>query len=1122
VLHLDDIRKTYHTGTFTQAALDGVTITFRDNEFVAVLGPSGSGKTTLLNIVGGLDHADSGDLVIDQVSTQEYADRDWDAYRNNRIGFVFQNYNLITHQTVLANVELALTLSGVGKAERTQRAKDALDQVGLTEHIQKLPTQLSGGQMQRVAIARALINDPEILLADEPTGALDSKTGLAVMGLLQKIAQDRLVVMVTHNPDLAARYATRTVSLSDGQVVGDTNPYDPAADAREAKPARRTSMSFFTAIALSFTNLMTKKGRTLMTSFAGSIGIIGIAAILALANGINAYIRSVEENTLSLYPLSIQTQGIDLTALLAGRSGSTDTTTPSGSTTTPAVHEVKMLTRMFSRINSNDLTSLKTFLDSPESGLRPYVNAIQYNYAVTPQIFASDTANGARQVNPNSVYSALGFGSGSGSFATLGMSADVFASLPDDLGLVTGQYDVVAGRWPKADNELLLVLTGSGGVSDFLLYAMGLRDPAQLKQMIEDMANGKTITTPTDTLDLTYAELLAVTFRLVNPSALYEYDPAYHAWADRSGDSAWMSQAVAAGEELSIVGIVKPDPAASATMLSQGLYYTAGLVRQVIAQSVASPIVAQQLASPEVDVFSGKTFAEEAKNPSMSNFDFSSMIKIDQDALTKLFTPNLSGFTPDLSALDINGILTEMPALPPPDLASILGGLSIQIDPTVLSTLMTQMLGQYLNDVYGVSPGDIGNLVSPTPTATPTTTTPPTTPPTTTPPSGPITGPVTGPGASGVPTVLPSGLPTVLPSGLPTSLPTVLPSGLPTALPTVLPSGLPTVLPSFPTTNEVIASFTDWFAQPAIQAQFTAGLLKTINSDQLTAQLTAALTTYMQQVMQTMLTAMMDSLQAQLTLAMQATMTQFADQMSQAMKITPEDFSKVFHFTMDPQQLQGLLMSMMNNQANTKDSNLRKLSYADLATPSSIDIYPKDFASKQQVLNVLDGYNTRMSDTGQDTKVITYTDIVGTLMTSVTDIISKVSAVLIAFVSISLVVSSIMIGVITYISVLERKKEIGILRAIGASKRDIGNVFNAETLIVGFVAGVMGVAFTVLLTVIVNPIIDSLYAVPGIARLPLVAAVALVAVSMFLTFIAGLIPSSAASRRDPVEALRSE
>lgn len=1037
MLQLDEIRKSYHAGGFDQAALDGVSITFRDSEFVAVLGPSGSGKTTLLNIIGGLDHYDSGDLAIDSVSTSRYSDRDWDTYRNNRIGFVFQTYNLIAHQTVLANVELALTLSGVGRTERTRRAQQALQDVGLAEHARKLPSQLSGGQMQRVAIARALINDPEILLADEPTGALDSKTSLAVMDLLTQIARDRLVIMVTHNAELADHYANRIVSLQDGQIIGDTRPYAEQDDQRAARPARRTSMSFLTAIALSFKNLMTKKGRTLMTSFAGSIGIIGIAAILALANGINVYIHDIEESTLSLYPLSIQTQGIDLTALMAGTSGTQNDNTGQDA----QAHEVKRLTNMFGSIGNNDLAALKVFLDSPSSGIQPYVNSIQYNYNVTPQIYA-DSTDPVRQVNPNQAFAPLGITSGasSSSIMSMGMSMDVFSSLPDDLDLVTGQYDVMAGRWPSSYDECLLVLSGSGGVSDLLLYAMGLRDPSELDQMVQNLANNQPINAPTDTKTFTYDQLMGVSFKLVESPSYWQYDTNHGVWTDMRGDPDYMASLVGAGEPLHIVGVVKPSPSATATMLTPGLYYPSSLTKHLMDDAAASQLVKDQLASPNTDVLTGKDFSDEQANPGLADFDLASLITIDQSAIASLFNFDLSGFKPSIN-LNFNASMANMPSIPPPDIAAILGSININADPTALATVMTNTLAKYLSDVYGIT--DIADL--------------------------------------------------------------------------------PSLLPTPPTTQDIVNSFTTWLQDPAVQASLMAALGTALDVQSIQDQLAQALQTYMQQTMTTVLTQMMANMSSQIELALRATMSQFADYMSKAMHVDPDQFAKIFQFNMDPTQMTALLTSMLGTRTvYSQDANLRQFGYADEATPYSIDIYPKDFTSKQSVLDILDGYNADMTASGQDDKVITYTDIVGTLMSSVTDIISKVSAVLVAFVSISLLVSSIMIGVITYISVLERTKEIGILRALGASKRNIGNVFNAETLIIGFIAGFLGVMITVGLTLIANPIVSHLYNVVDIARLPLVAALALIGISMLLTFLAGLIPSSAASRRDPVEALRTE
>ena len=642
MLQLRNIRKAYTTGSFTQIALDDMSISFRDNEFVAILGPSGSGKTTMLNIIGGLDHYDTGDLIIDGVSTKEYKDRDWDTFRNNRIGFVFQSYNLIPHQTILANVELALTLSGVSRAERRTRAIEALGKVGLADHIDKKPSQLSGGQMQRVAIARALINDPEILLADEPTGALDSKTSVQIMDLLTEIANDRLVIMVTHNPELAEQYATRIVKVADGTIRDDSDPFNPTpADMRQSKKkVKRTSMSFLTALSLSWNNLLTKKGRTLMTAFAGSIGIIGIAAILSLANGVNSYIANVEEETLSQYPLSIEDQGFDMSSMMAssmGGSTGTDDQADSGSggadsqaSNDKPVHESKMVTSMFSSIGSNDLASLKDYLDNGDSGIEQYVNSIEYGYNVTPQLFNSTTDDGVVQVNPDSSFSSLGLGSGSGTNGIMSsmMSTNIFYEMPSDPDLYEDQYDVVAGKWPTDYNEVLVVLTPNGNVSDFMLYSMGLRDRSELTDMVREFSNEEEVTAPSDRMSLDYDDLLGVTFKLVNATNFYQHDSEYGVWKDKTGDADYMRDVVNAGEDVHVVGVVKPKPETKVASLSTGLYYTPAMVSHLIDQAAGTQIVQDQLADPSTNVLTGKSFTEE-EDEAKSSFDMSSLFTVD-------------------------------------------------------------------------------------------------------------------------------------------------------------------------------------------------------------------------------------------------------------------------------------------------------------------------------------------------------------------------------------------------------------------------------------------------------------------------------------------------------------
>ncbi len=1083
MLQLQNIRKAYTTGDFTQVALDDVSISFRENEFVAILGPSGSGKTTLLNIVGGLDQYDDGNLIIAGVETSRYRDRDWDTYRNDRVGFVFQSYNLIPHQSILANVELALTLSGVSRAERRARALAALDEVGLAEHVHKRPSQLSGGQMQRVAIARALINDPTIVLADEPTGALDSETSEQIMDLLTNIARDRLVVMVTHNPELAEQYATRTVNLKDGHVVDDTDPYLVGDGDQEGHTAKRTSMSFFTAISLSFNNLMTKKGRTLMTAFAGSIGIIGIAAILALANGVNNYIKQVEEDTLSAYPLTIQSQGMDMTTLMGVSAEVAETTSD---TQAGDIHEIRMMSRMFESIGSNDLAALKVFLDDDGGGIDQHVSSIHYSYNVTPQIFS---AEGTRQVNPDTSLAPIGFGGTDmpDNFLTQAMSPNLFSELMDNTSVVENQYQVLAGRWPTEYNELVVVLTPTGGISDFMAYAMNLRNPEELTKMVQQMADDQPITTPTDSRSYSFEEILDVQFKLIEAANYYQYDPQYGVWTDKSGDREFMKTLASNGEDLHVVGVVQSAEGAAAAALQPGIYYPPSLTSHLIDSAARTQIVRQQLDRPNTNVFTGRTFVDEEKNPQREDFDIASLITIDEEAIQNAFTFDESKLTIDTSSLN-NISLPEMqfnqaglPELELGDLMSELDltGIGAEID---LQQILTNM--------------DLGEL-------------------------------------EGSLQIDPEEITTISSEAVQEYLKFAIENGLD---PTDTETNFPLFLES-PKGQELTAQIEKIGEgleelQTKVTEQLTEAITKVIQEQisaqtaQMSTQLETALTQYMQQAMAALsgqISAQIGpALEAQIGGALEESMSALAANMSDAMGIDEEAFANAFQFDMDEAELTELLISMMGSGTSSYDGNLDKLGYADYARPSAIDIYPVDFEGKGQVIQILDDYNAQMVEDGNDHKVITYTDFVGALMSSVTDIVNVISYVLVAFVAISLVVSSIMIGVITYISVLERKKEIGILRSIGASKKDIRRVFNAETLIVGLVAGLLGISITVLLTIPANIIVASKFAIHQVAVLPVGAGIALVLISMGLTFLAGLIPSSAASRKDPVEALRSE
>ena len=1073
MLELNNIRKRYETSGFAQTALDGVSLAFRDSEFVAVLGPSGSGKTTLLNIIGGLDRFDSGNLVIDGISTKDYKDRDWDAYRNNRIGFVFQTYNLIPHQSVLANVELALTLSGVGRVERRSRALKALEEVGLAEHVHKRPSQLSGGQMQRVAIARALVNEPEILLADEPTGALDSKTSIEVMDLLKEVAHERLVVMVTHNPELAHAYATRIVELFDGKVLSDSHPFDARTSAqRAAKPQKRTSMGFLTALSLSFNNLMTKKGRTLMTAFAGSIGIIGIAAVLALATGANNYIQSVEEDTLTIYPLSITSAGLDISSLLTEQMQDTPDQPDIADN---SVDERRTFTKILSRVGNNDLASLKEFFDDGGDGIDEYVTEIAYQYDVSPQIFLADTSNGVRQVCPDTTLTTImGNSAGtSGSLQISGMdvSTSIFQQLPASTELFEDQYELCAGHWPQASDELVLVLSRYGTVSDIVEYGIGLRDHVELDDMIKKFISGDDIEEPTEIKTYTYDDLMACSFKLVPAGEMYEYEPDYQLWKSKADDEAFMKELVDGGKELHIAGVVRPKGEQDATSLMQGVYYLPELLEEVSEAAEATGVVQAQLADPEYDVLSGKRFDEEENDASLS---LESLIDVDGERLSASFTFDESKLSIDFSGLDFSGVSFDsaQEGLPGIDSSSI----SSDLSQTISSYRLSQVINEAWNDTV----------------------------------------------ASGAVGVTQSGQ-----QSLNRTLSNIIAAWPAWAL-THPFSTINDYLATSSVTSQLSSATASLFDVNAISNQFASNVATRFQQEiapEVSQQIASTINAYVQETLSAYLSQAMAQMKEQVSeivsAAIERASSSLAENVSSAMGIDYEMLESAFSLAMTQDELSELVMAMMGREVTTAESNLSQLGYVDFSTPSEIDIYPKDFESKKQVISIIDSYNARMAET-DESKVVSYTDIVGVLMNSVTEIIEMVSTLLIAFVSISLVVSSIMIAVITYISVLERKKEIGVLRSIGASKGDVSRVFNAETVIEGFVAGLLGVVITYIGSAIVNVIVKNAFGVEGIMHLSVVAALALIAVSIALTLAAGIIPSRAAAKADPVEALRSE
>ena len=1064
MLQLKKIHKQYKTGDLVQTALDKVSLSLRDCEFVAILGPSGSGKTTLLNIIGGLDRYDSGDLIINGISTKKYTDRDWDSYRNHTIGFVFQSYNLIPHQTVLANVELALTISGVSGAERRRRATEALQKVGLGNQLHKHPTEMSGGQMQRVAIARALVNDPDILLADEPTGALDSETSIQVMELLKEVAKDRLVVMVTHNPELAHQYATRIVQLKDGVIRSDTDPFEPDT-AQLAPPVHksmgRSSMSPLTSLSLSFNNLLTKKARTLLTAFAGSIGIIGIALIISLSAGVNQYIDDTERSTLSEYPLQILSSGMDLTSMLTSGSPAS----ASGTTAEEGMVPVRQLiTQMVAGITSNDLKSLKTYLESDDCTIAEDATSIEYSYNVQPQIYREDADGSIRQVNPDSSLSSLGISSTSSTNSMMSsmMNTSVFYQLPESDELYNSQYEVKAGRWPEKYNECVAVLGADGTITDYALYALGLRDSAELDKMIQQFAQNQNVDVPTDFKTYRYSDFIGIQFKLVNAADRYLRDDDHNAWVDKSDDKDFMKSLVASSETLTVVGVVQPKEDASASMLSSGIAYPAALTQHVIAAAADSQMVQDQLASPSINVMNGEPFGTE----DASAFDMSSLFRIDTDMLKSAFQFDTSKLNFDLSgafdldngSVDLGSLLdpddfqldldlTETPDLDMSTLTDLFANMDLSVSEDKMQELAQKVLVGYKDYVIGNGILNLNKI----------------------------------------------------------SFSQYLKSD---AFKTLM--------------NDAMGEL---FDQDALQAQFSEAMQTAMSTlmESYSSQISETLQTQLGSAMQTAMTKLMTQMSQNIQSQMQQSFSQLGSQMESALKIDATAFQKAIQFNMSEDDLTDLMKSAMLSSTATYDSNLQTLGYADLDAPSQIKIYPQDFDHKASIVAKLDAYNDNMRSQGADDKVIQYTDVVGTLMTSVTEIINMISNMLVAFVSISLVVSSIMIGVITYISVLERRKEIGILRAIGASKRNISEVFNAETFIIGLCSGVMGVVLSEILLIPGNMLIQKISnGTNVVARLPLNAALVLIVLATVLTILGGFIPAKGASRSDPVKALRSE
>ena len=1100
MLQLNHIKKEYKTGDLVQKALDDVSLNLRDNEFVAILGPSGSGKTTLLNVIGGLDRYDSGDLIINGISTKKYTDRDWDSYRNHTIGFVFQSYNLIPHQTVLSNVELALTISGISGAERRSRATKALEQVGLGDQLHKHPSEMSGGQMQRVAIARALVNNPDILLADEPTGALDSDTSIQVMELLKEVAKDRLVVMVTHNPELAEQYATRIVRLRDGVIQSDTAPFAPD-DSAQVPPVHknlgRSSMSPLTALALSFNNLLTKKTRTLLTAFAGSIGIIGIALILSLSAGVSNYIQEMERSTLSEYPLQISTTGVDLAALLdpgsytSAVANNTNVGATSASSTPEGMVTVRELLSQLTEDNSsvNDLASLKKYLDSDECTISEDAASIEYSYGIAPLIYRQNKDGTVRQIFPDSSLSALNNTTSAAGIVSSMTNQSVFTEMAEEPSLYEDQYDVKAGRWPESYNEAVLVLNSDGSISDYALYILGIEDDSVMMRFLQEYAKNKNTQAPTGYGTYPYDTFVGLKYKIVTSSDYYVYDEERQIWRNRSDDEAYVEQLVENSPDLTIVGVVQPRADASSTILPIGVAYTHALTYYAIDHAAESEVVKQQLADPEVNVLTGERFDADQRK---TDLDISSLFSVDTDMLKDSFQFDasklqfdLSGafdlqdgsfdfssildpsaFQLDLSDLDLSDIDmsdVELPDMDALDLSQLFADMDLSVSEDALQSLMKKIMNGYKRYIIGNGILNLDKI------------------------------------------------------------------------------GFSSYMESDQFKQLLSESMGDLLDTTGLQEQFTASLQQNLQgimtsylqsySEQLSqklgevlqTKLTAAIQTQMSTVMQQLMTQLTTQFSQQIQSAIQNNIAQLSSQVEDALKIDPTVFQSAVQVNMSTDDLVDLVKMNLQSSTTSYSSVLGALGYSDYAKPGSIWIYPKSFEAKNRIVDSLNAYNAAMRAQGEEDKVIVFSDTVGTLMSAVTKIVDMVSNVLVAFVAISLAVSSIMIGVITYISVLERRKEIGILRAIGASKHNVSEVFNAETFIIGMCSGVIGVGLCLLLLIPGNMLIHSIAGTTSVtAVLPPKAALILIVLATLLTILGGLIPARSAAKCNPVTALRSE
>lgn len=1052
MLEIKNISKVYKTGDLKQTALNKVSLNFRDNEFVSILGPSGSGKTTLLNIIGGLDRYDSGDLIINNISTKKYKSRDWDSYRNHTIGFVFQSYNLIPHQTILSNVELALTISGISRKERKKRALKALKEVGLKEQAHKKPNQMSGGQMQRVAVARALVNNPDILLADEPTGALDSETSIQVMNLLKKIAKDKLVVMVTHNPELAEEYSNRIVKLKDGKIIDDSNPFEitEKIKVQKYKNLGKASMSLLTAFSLSLNNLLTKKGRTLLTAFAGSIGIIGIALILSLSNGFQKYIDKVQQDTLTSYPLTIEKNTTDITKILLSTMSNDKEKNKKDKKT---VKESKNLENMLSSVGTNDMKYFKTYIEKENKKVNKLTTNINYSYEVIPNIYTKNINNELTQLNPSDLFSGLM----GGMSASSGMNMNVFQELSSDESMMKKDYSIIAGRFPKKYDEVIIVLPDENHISDILLYSLGLKNSSNVNSMISKIMAGEKVESTKDEKEISYKELLNVELKLINQTDKYKYNDKYNLYEDMSKDKEYMNQLYDNSERLKIVGIVKMKDSNGMSSLMSGVGYTSKLTEHIIKEATNKDIVKKQLEDKEINVFSGKRFDDKSESAGMN---FEELISIDTDMLSSAFNVNIDE---TYISETTEGYMAEINS-------------AITTDTNDAKTL-------FLTTFSDITKGLLNDYIETHQNA----------------------------GMPGVATININDVESITNNYLNTENVNNKLQELENKY--IIPKE---VYKS--TFGEIINAFLKTYIN--ISGDSSSVIAKDAVDTMVDTLLnTSGITTSADEFAKQMVEATMKK--TVLTKVGELT-ARLMETMSTAFNVDQSKIANAFKFNLTEDDIKRIFGAMTNTTITDANSNLISLGYQNLEEPSSISFYFKDFSSKEKFIDFLEAFNKKMKKKDK-TKVIEYTDFAGVMISSVKIIVDSVSYVLIAFVSISLIVSSIMIGIITYISVLERTKEIGILRAIGASKRNISSIFNAETFIIGFLSGIIGVGVSLLMIIPINTIIHTLTNNKDItAVLPLEASITLIILSTVLTLVGGLIPSRKAAKQDPVLALRSE